>query len=271
MEPETEARLVSDHKVIPLRVYQRIGIVFLALSTFVGVVYAGYMYFAWPQINESRLWQQLQIELADIEANTPPLEFTIVPNALQVLSMPERLVVSNDELQAEFTIAQAKVAFDPTSTEVPTMFTVPVGELTYIDYINELPVELQTPLFQMHDEITAVTKALGTAYDQTSVAERVGQLDRLVYAQSLTEEAHQPLVYPSLRVVEAHFISEVLARQFPSSAEFYRDYANSFIDDGVGYGYYTEQEAIMARLLVDNYLNLAAADTSAQQLLAPKE
>jgi hypothetical protein len=271
MEPETEARLMSDHKVIPLRVYRRIGAAFLTLSIVVGAVYAGYMYFAWPQINESQLWQQLQIELADIEANTPPLEFTIVPNATEVLSMPERIVATADELLAEFTAAQAKVAIGADGAEIPTMFMVPVGELTYIDYINELPAELQTPLFQMHDEMTAVTKALGTAYDQTTLAERVGQPDQLAYASSLTEAAHQPLVYPSLRVVEAHFISEVLARQFPSSAAFYRDYANSIITDGVGYGYYTEQEAIMARLLVDNYLNLAAADTSVQQLLSPKE
>lgn len=229
------------------------------------------MYFAWPQINETKLWEQLQIELADIEANSTPLEFTIVPDAPEALSMPERLVVSGDELLAEFTAARAKVAITPDGTEVPTMFMVPVGELTYIDYINELPVELQTPLFQMHDEMTAVTKALGTAYDQTSLAERAGQPDQLAYAQLLTEAAYQPLVYPSLRVVEAQFISEVLARQFPSSAEFYRDYANSIINDGVGYGYYTEEEAIMARLLVDNYLKLAALDASVQQLLSPKE
>jgi hypothetical protein len=271
MEPETEARLVSDHKVIPLRVYRGIGVAFLSLSIIVGAGYAGYMYFAWPQINETQLWQQLQIELADIETNTPPLEFTIVPDAPEALKMPERLVVTGDELLAEFTAAQAKVAIGADGAEIPTMFMVPVGELTYIDYINELPVELQTPLFQMHDEMTAVTKALGTAYDQTSLAERVGQPERLAYAQSITEAALQPLVYPSLRVVEAHFISEVLARQFPSSAEFYRDYANAMINDGVGYGYYTQQEAIMARLLVDNYLNLAALDTSVQQLLSPKE
>ncbi|MBY0538771.1 hypothetical protein K2P47_05250 [Patescibacteria group bacterium] len=227
------------------------------------------MYYVAPVIREEQLLQELEAKLAEIEANPPLFEFSIVPNALETITISEPLGQEIAYLQTDFSAA---VARNPRPDEEPaTIFEMPVGDFTYIEYINNLPAELQEPLFQMHDELQTLTKQLGSKYEQTSLAERIGEIDQLAYRETLSLERNQPLVYPSLRVVEAQFIGEVLASQFPSNASFYRDFVNAYIDEGVAYGYYSSFEAEMARMLVNDYLEAAKQNVSAQLALQSLE
>lgn len=223
------------------------------------------MYYEAPIIPEDHLWQEFEAKIAEIEANPPAFVFTVVPNALEAISLPERINQDPAELKAEFSAAQAKVS--QVNEEPPTVFNIPVGETTYIEYINNLPSEQQAPLFQMHDELRTVTRSLGSKYEQLPLAERVGQSDQVAYKDSLTPEKDEPLVYPSLRVVEAEFIRQVLAIQFPSNAAFYQEYADGYIADGVGYGYYSTLEADVAKMVVSDYLAAAKQNASTAAVL----
>ncbi|MFN3693284.1 MAG: hypothetical protein ACK4SL_04305 [Candidatus Paceibacteria bacterium] len=227
------------------------------------------MFYAAPTIREDKLWQEFEAKIAEIEANPPAFEFIVVPNALEAISLPERINQDPEELKTEFLLAQAKTS--RVNEEPPTIFDMPVGETTYIEYINNLPVELQETLFQMHDELRAVTRSLGTMYEQVPLAERIGEGDQVAYKDLLTPEKDQPLVYPSLRVVEAEFIHQVLATQFPTNAPFYQEYVNSYIADGVGYGYYSALEADVAKMVVSDYLAAARQNASTAAVLQSLE
>jgi hypothetical protein len=269
MPSDTDAKVLSDHKLMPSSFYHKIGLTFLGLTFLVGLVYAGYAYYAGPILLEAELLSQLEAEIAELEANPPPFEFVVVPNALRDITIPEPVIPIMEELMSEFSAAKKNIP--RTDGEPAIIFDIPVGETSYIEYINNLPSELQEPIFQMHDELIALTKSLGDKYPQVTLAERVGQTDQLAYSDFSTAIASQPLVYPSLRVVEAEFIATLLATQFPSEAAFYREYADSYITDGVGYGYYTDQEASISAMVVADYIAAAKENEKVAPVLQSLE
>lgn len=264
MEPEIEGRLVSDHRILSHRLYKQIGITFVGLCFLIGAVYAGYMYYAGPSIREAQLEDALENKIAQLDANPLPFEYTIVPNAQEIIKLPELQQFSTEELTSEFEKNSNQI--NQNEGEMPSIYNIPVGEITYLEYINNLPLAEQEIVFQMHDEIRTLTKELGLQQQQVSLAERVGQPEKVAYKDNLHSISNTPLVYPSLRVVEAAFIGQLLSRQFPSQATFYKDYTGAYIKEGVRYGYYTLLEAEIAVLVADDYINLAIKNDKAAKI-----
>ncbi len=270
MEPEIEGRLVSDHRIWSHRFYKQIGLTFVGLCFLIGAMYTGYIYYAGPSIKEAQTEQVLAQVIAELDKNQLPFTYTIVPNAPELIKLPERVELSVEELVSIYKIAP-KRDIPSSDEEALSIYGMPVGEVTYLEYINSLPAEPQEIIFQMHDEIRMLTKKLGSPYTQVSLVARVGELESAAFKDNLNQISNEPLVYPSLRVVEAEFITQILSKQFPSQASFYRDYTDAYIADGVGYGYYTPLEAQIAAMVANDYINAAMENSEVVKVLESLE
>lgn len=263
MELETEGHLVSDRRLLPHRVYKQIGMTFVGLCFLVGAVYAGYTYYAAPVLKAEQVKQGFDAIVAELSERKAEVVYEIVPNAREVLQVPTPIPATLDEYKSEFLRARENISA-VSDAEAPTAYNTPVGEMTYVEYLSNLPLELQQPLYQMHVELRDLTSMYNNQYPQITLAERAGQADSLLFRE-LAEDASKNLsVYPSRNVVEATLIRYVLEKQFPSQANQTEDYIRDFIASGVAYGHYTEAEALSAMMLAEEYIRLAEkSDTAA--------
>ncbi len=270
MPPNGDARVVSDHKLTPRSFYHKIGLTFVGLTILVGLVYAGYAYYAMPVLVAEQGRINLDAFFQELLNNQPPFDFIIVPDATDKLMIPEPVKESTAELNAEFETARQQV---PTSegTDIEWIYDMPVGDITYLEYLNEVPREMQDPLLQMHGEVELLVAEKNKLYTQTSLAARVGRESDLRFPEALRDKAGQVSVYPSQRVAEAYFIGEVLARQFPEQASFFREYVKSYIQKGVAYGHYSSLDADMTMMLVADYLTVAEQNEQGKLVLSALE
>jgi hypothetical protein len=263
MPPVPEARVLQDRKRLPASFYHKIGITFLALTFLVGVIYVGCLYYAGPMLKAQQEKSAVEAYINNLMANAQPFAFQIVPDALTSLKMPEQ--VNNADVTAqlneEFTLARSGFV-DPGDTEVPNIFDMPVGEITYLEYMNEMPRELQDPFLQMQSEIEVLVATLNKSYSQETLASRIGKKEALIFSDATLNTEGEVSVYPSLRVAQAHFAAEILARQLPSQADFFREFADSYIQSGVAYGHYSQLDAKLTEMLIDDYLNEVAKSPS---------
>lgn len=269
MEPETDGRLMSDHKVISHRTYKRIGIAFLGLSFLVGAVYTGYAYYASPIIAEQQSVEASDRLLAELFAHATPFSFTIVPNALETLTVPAQTTQSADELKAEFAAARVNLPSN-TDSEAQNIFDLPVGEITFLEYLNEMPREIQDPFIQMQDEIDQLVFDLNQKYEQKTLTERIGESNALLHPEA-SKFKGVTSVYPSQRVTEAYFVGQALAIQFPSQAQFYTDFIDEYINNGVAYGHYSKLDASVSKILVDDYIKSATKTEQGKLVLQSLE
>lgn len=264
MEPETEARLVSDHKVISHRVYKRIGLTFVGLCFLVGAVYAGYMYYAAPIIAQQQSTDAFNRYFTELFAEKRPFTFSVVPKAIEILTVPEPNTQSPDELKNEFAAARMSLS-STTDSEVQNILDLPVGEITFLEYLNEMPREIQDPFMQMQGEIDELVVHLNQQYEQKTLSERIGEPSTLLYPEA-SKFKGKTSVYPSQRVTEAYFIGQTLARQFPSQANFFNDFVDEYIKNGIAYGHYSKLDATVSKMLVDDYIK-SATDTEQGKLV----
>ncbi len=269
MEPEIEGRLVSDHRILSHRLYRRIGMTFLGLCFLIGAVYAGYMYYAAPAIIEEQAKVDSNNFIAKKMANVAPFAFTIVPEALTTLTVPEQATPSLQDLTTEFTDARATLP-SINDAEIESIYDLPVGDITFLEYLNNLPRDIQDPLLQMQSEIDVLVVALNKTHEQKTLAVQIGRDGDLLY-EDATRFDGEVSVYPSHRVAEARLVSEVLARQFPSEADFFREYTNEYIAKGVAYGHYSKLDAAVSLMLVDDYLKVAEQNEQAKVVLQSLE
>ncbi len=270
MEPETEGRLVSDRKVISHRTYKRVGLTFVGLCFLVGALYTGYMYYAAPILIQEQAEQFLVQLTNEMEKSLSIVEYSIVPRATSTLVIPAPADIQVEQLQSDYTTARAGLEINK-DAKVPSIYDLPVGDITYLEYLSNAPLEIQTPLYQMHHELRGVTKHFNRQYSQQSVAARIGKPEEVAYESMAMDAEGKLSFYPSRNVVEARFISEMLARQFPSMAVYVREYANSFINDGIAYGHYTAAEAAVAIQLADDYLAQAEQNQATTPVLQSLE
>lgn len=263
MPPQSEARIISDHNKFSANFYYKILGFFLGVVFLLGGLYASYLVYMAPTLQAEREKAGSDALINNLIANATPFTFQIVPDALTALKMPvqDTSVESRAVETDEFTAARSNL-FDLGDAEVPNIYDMPVGEITYLDYMNELPRDVQDPFLQMMSEVEALVTALNKTYSQATLANRAGNEAALLYAEATKNTEGELSIYPSLRVAQAHFAAEVLARQLPSEAEFFRDYANSFIQDGVAYGHYSKQDASLTEMLIDDYLSAASKNES---------
>ena len=256
MEQETEGHLVSDHRLLSQRTYQQIGMTFVGLCFLVGTVYVGYLYYAGPIIAEEQDSKEFESIVADLASKQKEMTYEIVPQALSELTIPDPVEPSQADLLREFSEATKSLP-ETLDSEMPSLYNMPVGEITYVEYLSNLPLEIQQPLYQMHVELRHLTTALNKKYPQVSLAERAGKPEAVRFIESASNLDGALSVYPSLNVVESYFVAEVLAKEFPSQASFFREYADMYIKNGIAYGHYSALDARIATLLVDDYLTQA--------------
>jgi hypothetical protein len=264
MSSPIEAQVLSDHKRLPASFYHKLGITFLGLSFLSGVVYAGYVYFAAPILQAEQEKLNSDAYISSLMANAPAFTFQIVPGALTTLTMPaqqDTSVESQAALAAEFSAARANL-LDPGDAEVSNIYDMPVLDITYLEHMNGLPYEMQDPFLQMLSEVEVLVATLNKSNSQATLAARIGNEPALLFAEATKNTENELSVYPSLRVAQAHFAAEVLARQLPSEAEYFREYAQSFIESGIAYGHYSKQDASLTQLLIDDYLSAALKNES---------
>ncbi len=268
MPPQPEARVISDHNRLSASTYYKILGTFFGIFLLLGGAYAGYSYYKAPELQAEREKAESDAVINSFIANATPFTFTIVPDALTTLTMP---VQDNDgeakvALGEEFALARGSF-LNPGDSEVPNIYDMPVGEITYLEYMNELLPEMQYPFLQMLGEVEVLVATLNKSYPQATLATRSGNEQALLYADATLNTEGELSVYPSLRVAQAHFAAEVLASQFPSEANYYREYADSFIQDGVAYGHYSQLDASLTKMLIDDYLNEARKNESGALVL----
>jgi hypothetical protein len=267
MPQDTEAQVLSDRKLLPSSFYHKVGLTFLGVTILVGLVYTGYAYYAAPILRVEQERANTEAFIRDLMENAPAFTFQIVPDAPTMLTMPSPARnVSRAVLSEEFTSARASLQ-NLGDGEVPNIYDLPVGGETYLDYINELPRGLQDPFLQMLSEIDELVATLNTSYEQITLANRVGEDEALLFREATLNTKGELSVYPSLRVAHAHFAAEVLARQFPSEANFYREYADQFIQSGVAFGHYSESDARLTEMLIDDYVKAAEKNELGLQVL----
>ncbi len=274
MEPDNsnEGHILSDRRIWSAKPEKLVGISFLITA-----VVAGLAFFSLSYISQSRQVtggslnvEQLQ---AQNDANPPQFAFTIVPDLLERFSVPVLATNTAQELLlSEFITARENLIVHSTEdADAPTIYNIPVTDTIFSEYLISLRDEEKSTFFQLLIELRALTQHLNRQFPQETLAVRVGKPNELLYPSGTKDVYGQPSVYPSLRVVEAHFIGELLANRFPAEAAYYRDYVQQFIYDGVGYGYYTVTEADEAKVLVDNYLDTARLNSDVTALLQNAE
>ncbi len=274
MEPDNsnEGHILSDRPIWSVKPEKLVGISFLITA-----VVAGLVFFSLSYISQSRQVTEVSLNVEQLQAqndaNPPQFAFTIVPDLLDRFSVPNLASsTAQDVLLTEFLIAQQNlVMHSKNEADAPTVYNMPVNDMLLSEYIVTLPPDLQSMFFQMIVELRAITAHLNRQLPQETLASRVGKPDELVYPSGAEDVYGQPSVYPSLRVVEAHFIGEFLASRFPTQATYYKDYTRQFIYDGVGYGYYTIAEADEAQGLVDAYLERARLQNEVMAMLQSVE
>lgn len=269
MEPEIEGRLVSDHRIWSHRLYKQIGLTFVGLCFVVGAVYTGYMYYAAPIMAEEKAAAASDHLLSELIANAGPFTFTIVPNAAETLSVPELAPQPVDALKAEFAVVRASLP-SRSETEIENILDVPVGEMTFLEYLNGMPREMQDPFMQMQGEIDQLVVQLNQKFEQKTLAERIGEANVLLYPEA-SKFKGVTSVYPSQRVAEAYFVGQALAAQFPSQAQFYTDFINEYIKNGIAYGHYTDLDATVSKMLVDDYVKSAIVTEQGKLVLQSLE
>ncbi len=269
MEPEIEGRLVSDHKVISHRTYKRIGVTFVGLCFLVGSIFVGYIYFAGPKLAAEQAAVATERFFAELFAQAAPFSFTIVPNAIETLTVPAQTTQSADELKSELAAARVNIP-NGVDSAVQNILDLPVGEVTFLEYLNEMPREIQDPFIQMQDEIDQLVLDLNQKHEQKTLAERIGEPSALLYPEASTFKGATS-VYPSQRVAEAYFVGQALALQFPSQAEFLTDFLNEYINNGVAYGHYSQLDAAVSKMLVDDYIQSAAKTEQGKLVLQSLE
>ncbi len=209
MPPNNEARVMSDHKLAPRSFYHKIGLTFLGLTILVGLVFAGYAYYAAPALLEQQSKADNETFFRDLQATLPPFTYEIVPNAPSLLLIPEPPTVVTQELSNEFEKARAQLSVQ-TDNEIESIYDLPVGEVTYLEYQNEIARELQDPLLQMLGEVELLVQTLNKKYPQETLASRLNRESDLLYRDAVLDKNGHLSIYPSMRVAEAHLIGEIL-------------------------------------------------------------
>ncbi len=270
MEPDNsnEGYILSDRRIWFVKLDKLVGISFLITTVVAGLAFVSLSY-----IYQSRQVTEVSLDVeqfqAQNDANPPQFAFTIVPDLLERFSVPALATNTAQEiLLREFLTARENlIIHSPEDVDTPIIYNIPVSDTILSEYLIGLRDEEKSTFFQLLIELRALTQHLNRQFPQDTLAVRVGKPNELLYPSGAKDVYGQLSVYPSLRVVEAHFIGELLANRFPAQAAYYRDYVQQFIYDGVGYGYYTVTEADEAKVLVDNYLDTARLNSDVAALL----
>jgi hypothetical protein len=270
MPPNTEGAVVSDRKLVSQSFYTKIGLTFVGLCFVIGAVYTGYLYYALPAITEDMAIESSDRFFADTIAGLPPFTFSVVPDALATLSIPKPSTESLADLKTELASA-ATLLRSSEENDIEVIYDMPVGDVTLLEYLNELPSELQYPMIQMQDELTAIVSKLNSEYPQVTLAARVRGGEDVGEIPGSLDGAGKVSVYPSIRVVEAYYFTDVLSRQFPGQKSRFDEYVTNFVQQGTSRGHYSEADAAVARLLVEDYMKAAEKSEIAQPVLGSFE
>lgn len=245
-----EARIIDDRTSRPRSFYRRVGILFFGGATLTAIVWGGISYLYAPHENEAAF--QESIGLAFMEAVNPeaPVEFILVPatvvdDAISLLTTPA--TTTDMVVWEERTTARNLVSID---TPLDTVYDFPVGDTFYEVMVNEVP--FKETLFQMHDEVRELVYQVNFQSGQDiavlPLATRVGKEDEVRFIESVTLGT-PPIIStaPSIRVVEATVVGQLLAHLFPAEATYYNQLTEEYIDRGITYGLYGPEDVLLSQ------------------------
>ncbi len=258
--PDTnDGVILSEHKLVPVTFYRRIGIGFLVITTFIGFCWVTVYYYVAPQQYMAEVVRQLEVRIAEIVANDPGVQFTVVPTASTSVDLFEVDDQSVDTLKSDYAFARDTVVLGedglPLKEEVGT---IDVRGVPYEGFANGLSNELQATLFQMHDEVREVARSIAEKNQAASLVTRIGESTQLLYPDLVTFPNNAvPAVYPNPFTLEAYLVTGLLARVLPDQAQYYEQRAEEIAMAGVAYGHYSIAEKDAMKAYIAWYLSEA--------------
>jgi len=198
---------------------------------------------------------QVEVERLVAEAETQPFVFELVPNALEVITLPppsESTVEDTTFYQALKTPAEGKTEVDVAND---TIYNFPFRDTNYGDFINNS--EYQFTLYQLHDEIRQLVAYFNSQYQRQPLSQRVEGVTQIgELEEAISEQSDTAAVYPNVRSTEAFLVANILSKLDPENATKYMQIAEEMAERGIAYGHYGRSDMEASRSLVSQYLSL---------------
>ncbi len=257
--PDTnDGVIMSEHKIVPITFYRRIGIGFLVITTFIGFCWVTVYYYVAPQQYIAELDRRSEAEIAELKANDPGTQFLFVvdPTSLPLLSVIQNQTV--EMLRSDYTMAQENITRGDDGQPVrEDIWSVGVNNIAYGEFINLLSADLQISLSQMHDEVREAARVMADNHQTPSLAARIGETNLLYPDLAVPRVNKNPAFYPNPFTLEAYLVTGLLARVLPDQAQYYEQRAEEIAMAGVAYGHYSIAEKDVMKAYIAWYLSEA--------------
>jgi len=264
-QPETnDGVILSEHKIMPLKIYRRIGIAFFVLALIGGVGWAALYYSLTPALFENQVTRDIENVSLQALANSTQVQFLIVPDATSSAFLNLIDQQSPEVLISDFQTARDNTVLGDDGLPLKTSFTsLFVADTTYENLSDSLPIEAQATLFQMHDELREVARIYREFNRVESLAMRTDREGDLLYPElSVVIPGAEPVMFPSPIALEGYLVTELLARAFPEQALYYRERGEELTMSGVAYGHYSIAEKDVVKAYIDWYVMEAEKNTA---------
>jgi hypothetical protein len=202
---------------------------------------------------------QADIQAQLLEAESRPFVYTVVPNALEAITVPPP-PDSDATDKAAYESAHAQVGnISAEDARNDLYYTLTFKDMTYGEFQNSLVDP--SLLFQIHDELRNLTLHFNQLYNRPPLAERVEGVSQMFALDPVIYNNPTPSVYPSVRAVDAYIAAEIMSVVDPANAAQHRQQAEALVVRGIGYGIYGASDAQTAKEMVAQYVALIPKDT----------
>jgi hypothetical protein len=182
------------------------------------------------------------------KSENQPFIYKLVPDAEKIISI-DGPVEANESNQIFYDTVKIDEPVTLEMIENKIAFNLPFKDSTYGEYINALDVENRKKIFQMNDELVALTAYINTKYPLTLTTERIKGI-------ALPPEVVLQPAYIPLRAVSAFSAAYQLAKADPDNSDWYYSQSDALVERQISYGLYTKSDADAARNLVVKYTDL---------------
>ena len=196
-----------------------------------------------------------------MEYNGKAFEYRLVPDAENRITVPAPYDARESDQLFYESVKSDELAVSE-GIDYNYAYNLPFKDSTYSEHVNRLSRELRYKIFQMNDELAALTKYFNTIYPNESASERV---TGIVLSTDLAAEPS----YPPLRAVEAYAAVYVMSTIDSKNADQYERQGEQLVTRDISYGRYTKSDAEIAKSVVTQYTDLASDSMSALQSISP--
>jgi hypothetical protein len=251
MEPDVT--FISERKIIPTKSLVIFGI--LALGILGAAVYG---YFIWSKANVVANEEAYLAEMREIAKNTPRT-FTLVPDALEVVTLPpptpydEADVENYKTVRAQYTEAQLNELARSSIFEATTTDGVALSAVL-------ADASLTEGFWAIQDEITNLVIHYNEMYPEKPLFEAFPDVVGQPGLPSARYGVTIPSVYPSVAATTPYLVALYLAGLYPDQAEHYKKMGEEYAKQGIAFGWYDVESMIAAESLVTQYLAILLAE-----------